>query len=72
MAPHNGGAMSSTPLHTLRFSTPPRNGGALFASLFAGRPTQVGADQQALRFDAHWQGARADSSMESLGRLKIV
>ena len=61
MAPHNGGAMSSTPLHTLRFSTPPRNGGALFASLFAGRPTQVGADQQALRFDATWQGARADA-----------
>lgn len=52
----------SPPLHTLNFSAPPRNGSALFASLFAGRPTQVAADRQALQFDARWQGARADAA----------
>ncbi|WP_348703833.1 MaoC family dehydratase, partial [Acidovorax soli] len=40
----------------------PRNGAALFTSLFAGRPTQVRVEQQAIRFDAHWHGARADAA----------
>jgi hypothetical protein len=46
----------------LDFTQRPRNGGALLASLLAGRPTQVDAAQQTLQFDAHWHGARADAA----------
>ena len=56
---HNGGTMSDTPI-SLKYHAAPRNGAALFTSLFAGRPTQVRAEQQAIRFDAHWHGAHAD------------
>lgn len=58
---HNGGTMSDTPI-SLKYHAAPRNGAALFASLFAGRPTQVRAEQQAIRFDAHWHGAHADAA----------
>lgn len=58
---HNGGTMSDTPI-SLKYHAAPRNGAALFASLIAGRPTQVRAEQQAIRFDAHWHGARADAA----------
>ncbi len=58
---HNGGTMSDTPI-SLKYQAAPRNGAALFTSLFAGRPTQVRVEQQAIRFDAHWHGARADAA----------
>ncbi len=54
-------AMSDAPI-SLQYQALPRNGGALVRSLFAGRPTQVAPAQQAIRFDARWQGARADAS----------
>ncbi len=54
-------AMSDAPI-SLRYQAPPRNGGALVRSLFAGRPTQVAPAQQAIRFDARWHGARADAT----------
>lgn len=54
-------AMSDAPI-SLQYQAPPRNGGAFVRSLFAGRPTQVAPAQQATRFDARWQGARADAT----------
>ena len=58
---HNGGTMSDTPI-SLQYQAPPRNGGALFASLFAGRPALAPDAQHGIRFDARWQGARADAA----------
>lgn len=47
---------------SLQYKAAPRNGAALLRSLFAGRPTQVARQQQAIRFDAHWHGARTDAT----------
>lgn len=52
--------MSQAPI-SLHYQAAPRNGTALLRSLFAARPAQVAADQQAIRFDARWQGAQADA-----------
>jgi acyl dehydratase len=54
--------MPSSQTIDLHFTQRPRNGRALLASLFAGRPAQVDAAQQTLRFDARWQGAQADAA----------
>nr|WP_315478578.1 MaoC family dehydratase [uncultured Rhodoferax sp.] len=53
--------MSDAPI-SLQYPAAPRNRAALLRSLFAGRPTQVAPAQQAIRFDARWQGARADAA----------
>ena len=53
--------MSDAPT-SLQYQAAPRNRAALLRSLFAGRPTQVAPAQQAIRFDARWQGARADAT----------
>lgn len=50
----------SDALIALQYKAAPRNRAALLRSLFAGRPPQVALAQQAIRFDAHWRGARAD------------
>jgi acyl dehydratase len=58
---HNGGTMTDTSI-SLQYQVAPRNGGALLRSLFAARPTQASEAQHGIRFDARWQGARADAA----------
>ena len=58
---HNGGTMFDTPI-TLQYQAPPRNGAALVRSLFAARPVQAPDSQHGIRFDAHWQGMRANAA----------
>jgi len=59
---HNGGTMplTASPPVSLAFSSRPRNAGALFRSLLAGRPAQAAPDQLSIAIDAHWHGAQAD------------
>ena len=53
--------MSDAPI-SLQYQAPPRNGGALVRSLFAARPAQAPDAHHGIRFDARWQGARADAA----------
>ncbi|WP_294768566.1 MaoC/PaaZ C-terminal domain-containing protein [uncultured Rhodoferax sp.] len=61
--------MSQAPI-SLRYQAAPHNGAAVLRSLFAARPAQVPADQQAICFDAHWQGAQADA--QRLARYREI
>nr|WP_315493980.1 MaoC/PaaZ C-terminal domain-containing protein [uncultured Rhodoferax sp.] len=53
--------MSDAPI-SLQYQAPPRNGGALVRSLIAARPAQAPDAHHGIRFDARWQGARADTA----------
>ena len=64
------GTMSDTPV-SLQYQAPPHNGGALVRSLFAARPAQAPDAQHGIRFEARWQGARADAARLEIGRAHV-